>query len=85
MPAAVAATLSREPMSIEESLENVGKQLNTAILNKLTSLKIPVWHNPEAVVGALVALDYSVETKVQQTETNSWIPVAEFVEITLRW
>jgi len=85
MPAEVASVLAREPLSIEESLINVGTQINSAVLNRFTKVKAPVWHNTEAVIGALLAMGYEVETKVKKTKVGSWIPVAEFVELTIRW
>jgi hypothetical protein len=87
MPVDLAASLAREPLSIEESLINVGKRINFAVINRRTSVKIPVWFNVEAVVGALLAMGYEVSHKTKETSKlgmEAGLPEVT-TTLTVRW
>jgi hypothetical protein len=85
LPAEVAASLSREPLSIEESFAQVQEEILQAVSLRLKHVRIILWENVTEVKGALIALGYSIETEVQQTHIGSPIPVAEYTFLTIRW
>jgi len=66
-----ATILSRQPISIEETLEELGSRINHAVKCRNTSIKLKRNYNTDAVIGALLALDYMVEEV-----GNSWIKVS---------
>ncbi len=85
IPASEALILSSTPVDIEDGFEDVAAYINHAIAKRLTSIKIAIFINLEAIVDALVVLGYDVEVNTVRTLAGSWIPVEEFVEITVRW